>query len=305
MLNRRYFGKILLFGEYSVIEGSAAALIPYTKVSAHLIFPEGNPERQAKRSNSVLCSFAEYLKCSGSKKFEWIDQSALSDDLAKDLYLESTIPENKGLGSSGAICAAIYESYQKGPIPSIEVIHSNLAAMEAYFHGISSGVDPLSIYLGMPVVVENKAYRILKEDKLYRRNSLKPFLFDTGFSAETAPLVRDFKIKMTNPVFSEKFRSEYVLLVNRCIEDWTAGALSYDSASQLSVEQLVYFNSMIPENILQLWKNGLHESLYALKLCGSGGGGMVLGFTPDMNNTREFIQKHYGIEISEVSLQAI
>jgi mevalonate kinase len=50
-----------------------------------------------------------------------------------------------------------------------------------------------------------------------------------------------------------------------------------------SLSQLVYdnFSPMIPDNYKQLWKEGIDTNSYYLKLCGSGGGGFILGFTHD------------------------
>ena len=36
---------------------------------------------------------------------------------------------------------------------------------------------------------------------------------------------------------------------------------------------------MIPDKFKKLWKEGIDSNSYYLKLCGSGGGGFILGFT--------------------------
>jgi mevalonate kinase len=45
---------------------------------------------------------------------------------------------------------------------------------------------------------------------------------------------------------------------------------------------------MIPNAFHQFWKSGLANDAYYLKLCGSGGGGFLLGFTADW----EAVQKN-------------
>ncbi len=47
---------------------------------------------------------------------------------------------------------------------------------------------------------------------------------------------------------------------------------------------------MIPETVKGIWKKGLETNMYYLKLCGSGGGGMLLGFTTDLEKARSSIQ---------------
>ncbi len=43
---------------------------------------------------------------------------------------------------------------------------------------------------------------------------------------------------------------------------------------------------MIPKQFHELWKKGLETNDYYLKLCGSGGGGYILGFTEDIEKAK-------------------
>jgi mevalonate kinase len=47
---------------------------------------------------------------------------------------------------------------------------------------------------------------------------------------------------------------------------------------------------MIPENIFNAWKRGLDTNAYYLKLCGSGGGGYILGFTKDYDKADKMLE---------------
>jgi mevalonate kinase len=40
---------------------------------------------------------------------------------------------------------------------------------------------------------------------------------------------------------------------------------------------------MIPDNFKHVWQEGLKSNDYNMKLCGSGGGGFLLGFTTDLD----------------------
>ena len=42
-----------------------------------------------------------------------------------------------------------------------------------------------------------------------------------------------------------------------------------------------YFTPMIPNDFHAIWKKGIESNAFYLKLCGSGGGGFILGFTRD------------------------
>ena len=53
---------------------------------------------------------------------------------------------------------------------------------------------------------------------------------------------------------------------------------------------------MIPDKFVRLWSEGLRSNDYFFKLCGSGGGGFLLGFTLDLERTFENL-KDYKKEI--------
>jgi mevalonate kinase len=49
---------------------------------------------------------------------------------------------------------------------------------------------------------------------------------------------------------------------------------------------------MIPESFHEIWKNGIETNDYYLKLCGSGGGGYILGFTQDLEKAKSALKGH-------------
>ena len=55
---------------------------------------------------------------------------------------------------------------------------------------------------------------------------------------------------------------------------------------------LEYFSPMIPVSFHDLWKKGIESNAYYLKLCGSGGGGYILGFTPDYNKAQRLLKDY-------------
>jgi mevalonate kinase len=53
---------------------------------------------------------------------------------------------------------------------------------------------------------------------------------------------------------------------------------------------------MIPAKFHDLWKQGIETNDYYLKLCGSGGGGYILGFTEDLDKAKSAL-KDYNLEV--------
>ena len=64
--------------------------------------------------------------------------------------------------------------------------------MEAYFHGKSSGLDPLICYLNLPILIKSKSNlgTVGIPDSSEGKGAI--FLMNTGQSGKTQPLVQHF-----------------------------------------------------------------------------------------------------------------
>jgi len=93
---------------------------------------------------------------------------------ATSLYFDSSIPQGYGVGSSGALVAAIYDTYAIDKIEATETLTRDkllrlkeiFSLMESFFHGKSSGLDPLNSYLSIPILM------ILEDNYKAIQNSL-------------------------------------------------------------------------------------------------------------------------------------
>ena len=80
------------------------------------------------------------------------------------MYFDSSIPQGYGVGSSGALVAAIYDKYATDKITVLENLTREkllklkiiFSKMESFFHGKSSGLDPLNSYLSLPILINSK-----------------------------------------------------------------------------------------------------------------------------------------------------
>jgi mevalonate kinase len=290
-----FYAKVLLFGEYSLIAGSNALTMPERDFSGRLEIGKGlsGPELIAARaSNKQLCIFYSFL--ADPESFapgfaEALDLDRLRADLENVLYFRSTIPSGYGLGSSGALVAAVYHRYSKenekvsGQQPEqLRHLRTLLAAMESFFHVTSSGIDPLSCYVGEALLVDGKGgVRIVDQHPFPAEFSGGFFLLDTGIAGKTGPLVSSFIEKTSDNVFRAFMERRYIPVNDACI-----AALLQNNVPELlslqrkiSVFQREHFLPMIPASMLEAWDVGVGSGIYSLKLCGSGGGGYLLGFT--------------------------
>ncbi|MDA3905499.1 MAG: hypothetical protein PF484_05425 [Bacteroidales bacterium] len=301
-----FYGKILLFGEYSVIFNSMAITIPYTHFKGQLSFISNykyTDFEMAKESNTSILEFADYLN-SLQKKGELlcpINLTRLKSDINKGLYFESTIPQGYGVGSSGALVAAIYNEYAEEKIRSSRTLSKNsifklkavFAQMESYYHGKSSGLDPLNCYIQYPLLIQNSSEIKtvgIPRNKFDKNGAI--FLINSGKPGKTAPLVNYFLENYNDKEYKKAIDENLIPLNNKLISTMLDGKGQefFALLNQLSKFQLQYFDKMIPQSIREIWKEGVVTERYSLKLCGSGGGGFMLGFTSDYKEAKKAIQ---------------
>lgn len=302
-----FFAKILLFGEYSIIEDSMGLSIPYNYYQGRL--KKGSLETEEIRdSNESLQRFFAHLSTleNNGELMCKLDFEKFSKDLQQGLFFDSTIPQGFGVGSSGALCAAVYNNYAIGGISSgnglkkkeIVELKAVFAQMESYFHGKSSGIDPLICYLNFPLLIKSKSDIGLVglPDSPEGRGAI--FLIDSGIPGETQPLVNLFMEKCKHEGFRKMIRDQFVPYNNDCIQSFLKSDIKglFKNLKNLSQFLLEHFKPMIPSVFHSLWKEGLETNAYYLKLCGSGGGGFILGFTEDLDHARKAL-KGYDLEV--------
>ncbi len=287
-----YSSKILLFGEYSIVLDSFGFAIPYPLYKGSLKLKAGNKDKDSQKK---ILEFIEYLKIKG-ENLPLLNWLKINNDINDKLFFKSNIPQGYGLGSSGALVAAFYDRYAKKKISANEKITKNklqklkniFSEMESYFHGDSSGIDPLNCYLGFPILIKSQnEIHITKmpEEKILGYGGI--FILDSGNSSDTSSMVSLFKKKMEDEKFNLMMNNQFIKYSKICINEFLNRNFSslLKSAKILSEITLDNFQPMIPKKFIKLWREGLRTNDYFFKLCGSGGGGFLLGFTLDIKKT--------------------
>ncbi len=303
-----FYSKILLFGEYGIIKDSKGLSIPYNFFKGALK-NDDNSSEEAKTSNQSLLDFVSYLETLSKEKRDLVvfELSTLRKDVEAGMYFDSSIPQGYGVGSSGALVAAIYDKYAQDKITVLEnltrdkllKLKSIFGAMESFFHGNSSGLDPLNSYLSLPILINSKdniESANIPSQNVEGKGAV--FLLDSGSTGETAPMVQLFMEKMKQEGFRSMLKNQFIKHTDACVEDFVNGNVKslFGNLKQLSNVVLDNFKPMIPAKFHQLWKQGIESNDYYLKLCGSGGGGYILGFTQDIDKARSAL-KDYQLEV--------
>ncbi|WP_282051359.1 mevalonate kinase family protein [Maribacter aquivivus] len=303
-----FYSKILLFGEYGIIKDSKGLSIPYNFYKGALK-SDASVSKEATKSNESLAAFALYLEELTVEEPSLVsfDLALLNADVAEGMYFDSSIPQGYGVGSSGALVAAIYDKYAQEKITVLEnltrekllKLKTIFGKMESFFHGKSSGLDPLNSYLSLPILINSKdniESTSIPSQNIEGKGAV--FLLDSGIIGETAPMVQIFMEQMKNDGFRKMLKNQFIKHTDACVEDFVNGNIQslFGNLKQLSHVVLDNFKPMIPAKFHDLWKNGIDTNDYYLKLCGSGGGGYILGFTEDFEKAKTAL-KDYKLEV--------
>jgi mevalonate kinase len=203
--------------------------------------------------------------------------------------------------------AAIYDKYANDKITVLENLTREkllnlktiFSEMESFFHGKSSGLDPLNSYLSIPILINSKdniEATGIPSQQINGKGAV--FLLDSGIIGETAPMVGIFMENMKQEGFRKMLKDQFIKHTDACVDDFLKGDIKslFSNTKQLSKVVLNHFKPMIPKQFHELWKKGIETNDYYLKLCGSGGGGYILGFTEDFKRAQKSLSD-YKLEV--------
>jgi len=277
---KSFHSKILLFGEYGILKGSMGLAIPYSNYSGTLVQPDEDSILSHKQleSNSVIKKLA--LKISQIEPFAFKEQiKVFLEDALLGLYFDSTIPNSYGIGSSGALVAAIYDKYfysdEQGKKESqfyLKNLRIELSKIESFFHGKSSGTDPIVSFLNSPILLNAPSNHF----KLQTPSNFKIILIDTGKPSSTNDFMQLFDNKTEKKPDLLKI---FIHKNNEAIISFLENRNNlFDVIKDFCDFESYFLSEMFycPENIAKLYEK--HFNNLALKLSGSGGGGFLLGF---------------------------
>ncbi|MCC6814896.1 MAG: mevalonate kinase [Saprospiraceae bacterium] len=265
----RYPSKILLIGEYSILSGGSGLSIPCDRFYAKWMNSDEIDPR--------LESYYQFLNSDSGIK-EILDLNNFKKDISNFLKLDSNIQSGYGLGSSGSLVASVYDRYAYRKEDNLDVLKRVFSKMESFFHGKSSGLDPLVSYLNKPILTDTNnivglASEISLSHKLYRIS-----LVDSFKTRNTQQCIEIFNDLMKDKDIESKFKLNVALNNSRAIEAIISQNMNQFIESWKKISQSSYeiLYPLIPNSILEIWLQGLQSEKYYLKFCGAGGGGYFL-----------------------------
>lgn len=281
---RTYPAKLLMFGEHVLLLGASALAVPVPA------FVGGWQQRKHPHVQSNLLTFANSEALASVKT---LDTRQFQQDIAQGWVFDSNIPSGYGLGSSGALCAGIYDRYVQEKTIDPGALKAIFSQMEGYFHGASSGIDPLTSYLNAPLLIQHKTEVSVAQPNTWV-NEPVVFLLDTCQPRQTGPLVNWFLEQSRSEAFSKTLSEQLLPAHESMVRAWLAADeqgfwLHLRTVSQF---QLKYFTPMIPSGMNGLWEKSISGQDVHLKICGAGGGGFMLGFAHNYQAAKAFAGTH-------------
>lgn len=285
MRYKRFPAKTLLFGEHILLRGASALSVPVPRFGGHWAWT------QADKAAAMQGRLREFAQSEHLRRVQGIDINGFQLELARGIWLRTDMLSGYGLGSSGVVCAAVYDRYCREKATEIADIKADLAQMESFFHHKSSGIDPLTSYLGQPILVRRRT----ETEAVTCPNwsaAMRIFLLDSRQNRHTGPLVQRFAEMCQSPDFST--RLDYFLVDSHepMVADFLAGRFDsfWENLAQVSDFQWRNMRYMIPETVQHRWRQGLEQGDFLMKICGAGGGGFMLLFTRN-NAAAEFLAR--------------
>jgi mevalonate kinase len=240
-----------------------------------------------------LSALADHL--GRNKSFPAAQIERFKTTVYSGLYFESNVPQAYGVGSSGALCAALYDEFfdgKEGDKHKARNVRAALATLESFFHGTSSGMDPLVSLLNTPVLRETDTYHCLPTMRW--PEGLTVFLLDSGVRRSTGNLVKEYLSRVDDHAFKTQCLRPLIQSVDHaiaCLFDMQLDAF-WEHLTLISHLELEYFKSMVTGSMLELWEKSLEDGDVVIKLCGAGGGGFYLGFGRNSADLRATYGEH-------------
>jgi mevalonate kinase len=293
-----YPSKVLLLGEYTIIQNSAALAIPYTHYKSYW----NDDPLSSSFENTIDPSFSKQSLQKIALDLKSLDRPLLNlkqleEDLNNGLWLCTNSPMGYGLGSSGAVCAAIYDRYGLQKTSDLQLLKQDLALLEHSFHGKSSGIDPLIAYIKQPLWVHSD--KSIEPIQLPKRKEGSIFLIDTQLPRISTPLINFFVASCEQAEFNQSFVAPVSSAVDKAIHALIEGNFKslMQSIQVISELQFAFLPPMVPSVVHELWQRGLDSNDFYIKICGAGGGGFMLGFAPDWEKVKQHFDEFETLQL--------
>ena len=284
MTDRRYPSKLILFGEYTSLIDSATLGVPTWQYY-------GSWSDEKSRRSEFSEEFQQHLLQSTT---DFLHIDLLKSVLEGPPYYRSNIPFGYGLGSSGALSAAIYDLTRRETDLNPAIIRNQLSIIESFFHGASSGFDPLLSLLGEPLIKRSSGKIEVAPTLADRTAELPIYLIDSGVKRRQKNLIPWFMGRTRqDPKAYQHLADLNNQMIDKLLNNDSEGYA--ELFKEISTVQLRIMDAMILGDLKSWWQEGLKSNTFYAKICGAGGGGYYFVYS---NESSGFEQGRKMVKLS-------
>ena len=301
-------GKIILFGEHSVVYGRPAIAIPVTQVSARCTIEPGvvgMGVRVVAQDLGIAFALTETplenpLAAAIQKTINHLNLPAEPDIT---LTLTSSIPIARGLGSGAAISTAIVRALGQyfDQIFEPQQVSEIVFEIEKLHHGTPSGIDNTVVAFGQPIFfvkgqpdldgTRTKEEHSISEDlpkkqefhrsgpidRLRVAASLTFIIGDTGVESQTHKVVGDLRARRKREVARyERYFDEMAALTIEARKGIETGDVASIGRCMIANHALLERIGVSSEPLNRLVAGALEAGAIGAKLSGAGWGGNMI-----------------------------
>lgn len=278
-------GKAILMGEHAVVYGAPAIALPLLDLQATASVRQGKrgfitsdlytgPLGEAPKEMAPIMTA---LRVAGERTdLRW-------DRL--EVILRSTVPFERGLGSSAATSAAVVRAVANlaGERLSPAQIHKLVQKSETVAHGTSSGLDAHAVQSMTPLRFQKG-----KPTQLKVAEKMTFVIGDTGTEGSTAAAVNGVRmLSDVQPRTVERVVEDLSGLVEDVVYSMSVGDPVRTGQSMHEAHSLLAYLGVSSPALDALVAAALEAGAYGAKLTGSGLGGCVLALVPDQEQAGE------------------
>ena len=298
-------GKIILMGVHAVVYGEPAIAFPFyaTKVTAFLEELDAMDDQLVSSYYSGNLAEAPHALKNIKKLFIHLKKQ---HDIQKNLQLtiESTIPAERGMGSSAAVATAVtraFYDYLAFPL-SREILLENVQLSEKIAHGNPSGIDAAATSSLQPI------YFTKGHPFDYFSLNIDAFLIvaDTGIKGQTREAVKDVAhLFETQPHETGQMIQKLGYLTKQAkqaiIENSPETLAQTMDESQSLLEKLTISNDFL-NLLIQTAKD---TGALGAKLTGGGRGGCMIALAQTKTKAQEISQALEDAGAAETWIQGL
>jgi mevalonate kinase len=285
-------GKIILYGEHSVVYGRRSIAIPVHQVQARAgVFPLfKDPAGTIRVTSAEINLDAEIHTLPEDDPIRkavqlTLDHLEVARPSALQVRISSTIPVAGGMGSGAAVSVAIargVSTFLGRPLPD-DAVSAIAFEVEKIHHGTPSGIDNTVIAFNKPVLFKKgEDIRTFSVGK-----SLTFLIANTGIKASTAEVVQSVREKwQADPNGCDAIFDQIDAVVGQAVQSLQVGDEEFIgrwmSENHALLQRLDVSNPQLDRLVSCACANGA----YGAKLSGAGRGGNMIALIPADQSAR-------------------